>query len=130
VAGDHRGNLRVAGIPFRGGPARQPARLTVTRRPGSRPRVLRLGGAVQVAELVQGQVQLNLRRLAGPVRQPTRRDEPPAGFFEGVVTALGGSPRILRAGFLPQRLQHRRQGRRAPGRQIPGDPARTAERHA
>ncbi len=65
-------------------------------------RVPRAGHAHQ---LVQGQVQLDLRGLARPVREAAGREEEAHGLFEGVVAALPGRPVILRARLLPERVQ-------------------------
>jgi hypothetical protein len=43
-------------------------------------------------------VQHNLHRLSGPLRQAVRGNESPAGFFEGVVVALGFAAGIFRTG--------------------------------
>ena len=63
-------------------------------------------GAGGVHQLIQGQVQLHLRRLPGPLRQAPRGEQQPHRLFQGVVVALPGGPVILRAGLLPQRAQH------------------------
>ena len=54
--------------------------------------------------------------------------QPPAGLLQSVMLALRHRPDILGAHLLPQRIQHRLQRRGAAGRQVPGQPPRTAER--
>jgi hypothetical protein len=115
MAGDDRDEGRIAGIGG-GGRAGQPARLSAGGRPrglgGRRARAaraarrargpfrFRVGRTGHAAQLVQGQVQLDLRRLPGVLRQAPGADQPPAGFFEGVVAPLCGAAHILGAGLL------------------------------
>jgi hypothetical protein len=66
--------------------AAQASRVSCSRRcvlggsgPAGGPRGLRVGGAVQVAELAEGQVELDLGGLPGPAGDVPGRDQPPAG---------------------------------------------------
>ncbi len=89
-AGDDRGQCCVAVI---AGPRRRPARHRATR--GA-------GGAGAVQELVQGQVQLELEGLAGPVGKAPGGEQPPARFFQGVVLAFGDGADVFGPGLLAQ----------------------------
>jgi hypothetical protein len=70
-----------------------------------RPRRLRAARAVQAAELIQGHVQLNLRRLTRAIRQAPRPGEAAAGFLQRVVVPLALTPGVFRPGFLAQRFE-------------------------
>ena len=56
-------------------------------------------------EVVQGHVERDLQWLPGPVGQEPGRGEPPAGFFQGVVVALGGGAGVFGACLLAQGVQ-------------------------
>ena len=104
VPGHHRHHRRITqgGVGLRAG---QPARLG---RPRGRPGILGRRTARGAPQLGQAQVHQHLRRLPGPRRDHPGPDQPPARLLQRVMTALPGSPGILRPGLLPQRLQHRR----------------------
>ena len=121
MAGDDRGDGRIAGIGS-GGRGGKPAGLAIGGGPGGLsgrgaraarardarrargPFRFRPGGAGHAAQLVQGQVQLDLGGLPGPLRQAPGAGQPAAGFFESVMTALRGRPGVFRAGLLAQRV--------------------------
>ena len=66
--------------------------------------------------------------LAVPARDQLPRYQPPAGFLDRVVAALGRGAGIFRPGLLPQRVQHHREGGGAGGGQVPLQPPGAAER--
>ena len=108
---DHRVTLAAR---RRGRPARRPRRFGVT-------------GAVEAAQLIQGHVQLDLRRLPRPVRRAARRDQLPACLFQPVMVTLAHSAGVLRAGLLAERVQHRVQRGGARRGQVTVDPARAVQ---
>ncbi len=66
-------------------------------------------------QLAEGQVQLDLGGLPGPVRQPPGGDQPAAGFLQRVVVPLAGGAQVLGPGPAVQGVQHglqRGRGRR------------------
>ena len=74
-------------------------------------------------------MDLDLRRLPGPVRHAPASDQPPAHLLQRVMTALPHRPQILRPGLLPQRVQHRGQRRGALRGQVPVQLPGLTERH-
>jgi hypothetical protein len=65
---------------------------------------------------------LDLGGLAGPVREPAAAGQAAAGFFQGVVLALGQGPGVLGPGFFAQGLQDRHHGGGAFGGQVRDQP--------
>ena len=119
-AGDDRGDRRVAVIAEAG-------RGAVVRGPGSARRARRQpAGAVQ--ELVEGEVQLQLDGLPGPVRQAPRGQQAAECLLERVVVTLDPGAGVLRPGLFPQRLQHRGEGGGAAAGEVAVQPPGAAQR--
>ena len=75
-----------------------------------------------VPELVQPELQAQVDGLAGPLRQATGGQQPPARFLERVMLPLRDAAGVLRAHLLAEGLQDLLQGRGAAGGQVPGQP--------
>src|SRR5260221_11492395 len=118
-AGDDRGDRRVAVIAQAGPSAvwRWPARPVL---PGGQ------AGAVQ--ELAEGEVELQLDGLPGPVRQAPRSQQAAECLLERVVVTLDPGAGVLRPGLLPQRLQHRGEGCGAAAGEVAVQPPGAAQR--
>ena len=69
--------------------------------------------ALQHHQVRQRDMRPDLDRLPGPLGQQVRRHEPPHGLLQAIVAPLGLRPGVLRPGRSRQRIQHRRDDRRA-----------------
>lgn len=98
VPADDRGQGSVAGRGL-GVRAVQPAGLPG---PDGQPGFLRRSRPGQMPQLRERQVDLRLGGLRAPVRQHARGDQPPAGFLQGVMAALGGGTGVLGARLLTE----------------------------
>ena len=96
-------------------------------RAARRPRRFGVRGAVQAAQLIQRHVQLDLRRLPGPVGDAARRDQLPARFLQPVMVTLAHGAGVLRAGLAAEHVQHRVQRGGALRGQVTFDPARAVQ---
>ena len=72
-------------------------------------------------------MELDLDRLPGHIRESAAADQPPAGLFESVVTALSLRPVIFGPGLLPEGVEYRLEGGGAFGGEVAVEVARALE---
>ena len=139
IPGDHRGGRGVAGERRRGlavepggpvaagdrggGAGRGPLRAD----PG-RPLLQQRRAAVDQHQVGQRDVHQGPDRLAGPLGQQARGQQPPHRLQQRVVVPLGVAAGVLRPGRGAQRVQHRPHHRGALRRQLTGHHPGAAER--
>ena len=82
---------------------------------------------VEAVEFFEGDVELDLGGLSGPVGEAVAGDQPPAGLLERIVIPLPLGPGVLRPGFLSQRVQDGLHRFGAAGGQVAVEPAGAAQ---
>ena len=101
--GDDRDGLRVA----RGYLGVLSGEVAVFAEPGADPGVFQFGGAGQVPQGGQGDVDDRLGAGPGPAGQQPGPQQQRTRFLQRVVEPLRLGPVVIRARLLPQRFQHR-----------------------
>ena len=110
--------------------AAAPVRCTVPGPAAARAGVQDRSAAEGPRRSCQVDVHDQVRGLAVPAGDQLPADQPPAGFLDRVMAALGGGAGIFRPGLLPERVQHHAEGGGAAGGQVPLQPPGAAERGA